>query len=293
MSRKKKGLGRGLDQLIGDKKQLSAAIDDGRLGARNVELPLGQIQPGPWQPRRRFDNKALETLSRSIAENGLLQPVVVCSVPGKTEKYWLIAGERRWRAAGMAKLASLPALLLEVEEREAALLGLVENLQRVDLNAIEQAEGLRRLIEEHKMTHKDAATRVGLTRSAVSNLLRLLSLPEAIQDLVRDGSLDMGNARALLSLPDRTVQLAVAKRACEQTTRQTEAMVASLLQRGEQSPQPTRTRDADILGLEQRLSDRVGAPVAVTHGVSGRGRMVISYRTTEQLQGILERLGLD
>ena len=228
---KPKGLGRGLDALLGGDEPTRDAL---------VTLPVGQIRPGRYQPRTKMDQQALAELAASIRAQGLMQPVLVR--PVERERYELIAGERRWRAAQMAGLAEVPALVREVPDESALALSLIENIQREDLNPLEEAAGLQRLIDEFKMTHEQAADAVGRSRSATTNLLRLLKLARPVQELVMEGALEMGHARALIAL-EAARQIEVARRVAAKglSVRETEALVQKML-RGAAGPRRNRDR---------------------------------------------------
>ena len=292
---KKRGLGRGLQELIGDREALSAVIG-GNVATTQRQLPLQRLAPGPWQPRRQFDADAMQALVQSIEKDGVLQPVIVC--PAADGNFYLVAGERRWRAAKKAGLTEIPVVEMAVDEKSAATLALVENLLREDLNAIEQARGLQRLASDYSLNHEQIGQRVGMTRSAVSNLIRLLSLPGTIQQQVENGELAMGNARTLLALPTTALQLSAAAKACEQTVRQTEAMVSGILRQQQRQPnrRPVHSKDtdADVFRLEKDLSDHLGTEVRIQHrSRQGHGKLIINYSSPDVLQGILQRLGLD
>lgn len=276
----KRGLGRGLESLL-------SSSDKPREGELRT-LPISSIRPNPWQPRQVFEPEQLEQLAASIKAQGLLQPVVVRPAG---DGYELIAGERRWRAAGLAGLTHIPAVLRQVDDRTTAALALVENLQREDLNALEKAQGIKRLIEEFGLTHQQAGEAVGHSRTHVSNLLRLLELAPAVQRLVETGQLDMGHARALLPLP-RARQEEVAEKivAQQMTVRDVEALVARLLQAPQARTPATRAADPNIADLERRLSERLGAPAQIRHGQRGKGQIVLRYGSLDELDALLSRL---
>jgi ParB family chromosome partitioning protein len=289
MSGGRKGLGRGLEALLG-----SGAKDVGTVtapaSAPETEyrtLPIDRLRRGRYQPRRDMDPEALEQLAESIRHQGLMQPLVVRRLEG--EDYEIIAGERRWRAAQLAGLHEVPVLLKVVDDETALALALIENIQREDLNAMEEAIALVRLQDEFGLSQQQVATAVGKSRAAVANLMRLVKLAPEVQELLARGDLEMGHARALLSLQP-TDQLAAARRvvAGGLTVRQTETLARKW-------PLPdTRSvaarPDADIARLEEDLSNRLGTAVDVRHGSSGSGRLVIHYTNLEVLEGILERI---
>jgi len=275
---KPKGLGRGLDALLGSDE-----------AARNESLgtvDTAQIRPGRYQPRTRMDEAALAELAHSIRTQGLLQPVVVRPVDGG---YELIAGERRWRAAQMAGLKQLPAIVREVPDESAMVMALIENIQREDLNPMEEAAGVQRLIDEFRMTHEQAADAVGRSRSATTNLLRLLKLAKPVQDALMRGTVEMGHARALLSL-DAARQIEVANRIAAKhlSVRETEALVQALL-RGPKAKKGRRT-DRDLARLEEEMSQRIGTTVEIKPARKGRGKLVLHYSSLDHLDELLKRL---
>lgn len=281
----KRGLGRGLESLL-------SSADKPREGELRT-LPVTAIRPNPWQPRQVFEPEQLEQLAASIKAQGLLQPVVVRpAAPGNGQDgYELIAGERRWRAAGLAGLTHIPAVVRQVDDRTTAALALVENLQREDLNALEKAQGIKRLIEEFGLTHQQAGEAVGHSRTHVSNLLRLLDLAPAVQGLVETGQLDMGHARALLPLPKARQEEMAEKIAAQQmTVRDVEALVARLLQAPADKAQAAKAVDPNIADLERRLSERLGAPAEIRHGQRGKGQIVLRYGSLDELDALLSRL---
>lgn len=284
---KSRGLGRGLDALLaGDEPTPEAHAMRDRL----TTLRVAALQPGKYQPRSSMDEQAIADLADSIRAQGVIQPILVR--PIGPDRYEIIAGERRWRAARKAGLDEVPVVIRDVADEAALAMALIENIQREDLNAIEEATGLQRLIREFGMTHQAVADAVGRSRAAVSNLLRLLDLPGAVRDMLSSGVLDMGHARALLALPTGE-QLATAHRAAQQgwSVRDVERYVARLLAQTEPAAAPTRSKDRDVLRLETDLSDRLGTRVEISSGKrTGSGRMIISYDSLEQLDGIIERL---
>ena len=284
MSRKKV-LGRGLDALLSDSAVAPAPGDERELR----ELPVDLIQRSRFQPRRHLDPDALEELARSIRARGVVQPVVV-RPSGDGRLYELVAGERRWRAAQMAELATVPALVRELPDDAALAVALIENIQREDLNAIEEALAVERLIGEFELTHQEAGDAIGRSRAAVSNLLRLLELREDVRKRLEDGDLEMGHARALLSLEGEAQSRAaeeVVARALN--VRQTEALVRRLSAAAPEAAPPPRG-DPDLHRLENELMERLGAPVAIRHGQRGKGQVVIRYASLDELDGILARI---
>jgi ParB family chromosome partitioning protein len=250
-------------------------------------LPVDQLQPGKYQPRTRMDAASLEELSASIKAQGVMQPILVRPVGG--ERYEIIAGERRWRASQLAGLREVPVLVREIPDEAALAMALIENIQREDLNPLEEAMGLQRLIAEFGMTHQQAADAVGRSRPAASNLLRLLQLAAPVQDLLLEGRIDMGHARALLSLSGAD-QVALAQRAAlhDLSVRQVEHLVQRMLE----PPKPGggKVVDRDVARLQDELADILGAPVAIQAARGGRGKLVIAYENLDQLDGIVSRL---
>jgi ParB family chromosome partitioning protein len=279
---KLKGLGRGLDALLAGNTG-----ESGNSGELRT-LEVGLLQPGKYQPRTRMDPGSLEELAESIKSQGIMQPIIVRSVGGG--RFEIIAGERRWRAAQLAGLSEVPTLVRDIPDDAALAMSLIENIQREDLNPLEEAAGVQRLIDEFGMTHEQAANAIGRSRSATTNLLRLLQLAEPVQEQLVTGDLDMGHARALLSLP-KADQIAFANRVVAQglTVRDTEKMVArgSLAEQGAKAKaEPSR----DLARLEEELSDIVGAPVAITANARGAGKLLIRFNDLDQLDGLIARL---
>jgi len=282
MSAAKRGLGRGLGALLSS----AEAPREGEI----LSLAISRIRPNPWQPRQVFDAEMLEQLAQSIRSQGLLQPVVVRPAG---DDYELIAGERRWRACGLAELTHLPAVVRHVDDRTTAALALVENLQREDLNALEKALGIKRLIDDFGLTHQQAGEALGHSRAHVSNLLRLLDLTPAVQGLVESGQLDMGHARALLPLTkDQQEELAEKIAARPMSVREVEAAVNRLLLAKDDAPARQITPDANISALERRLSEHLGTPVEIRHGQRGRGNIVLRYGSLDALDALLSRLNI-
>jgi ParB family chromosome partitioning protein len=279
---KMKGLGRGLDALLG------AADEPATSGEMLTLLAIDALQPGRYQPRTRMDPQALAELAESIKAQGLMQPIL--TRPLGAGRYEILAGERRWRAARMAGLASVPVLVRDVPDRNALAIALIENLQREDLNPLEEAAGVKRLIEEFTMTHAEAAAAVGRSRVAITNALRLLELAPPVQELLREGKLDMGHARALLALPAlKQIELAREAVAKQLSVRQVEALVAGLAKRA--APGARAATDRDVARLEEELSGQLGTTVKIQAGAKpGRGRLVIHYSTLDQLDGLLRKL---
>ncbi|HEX2667774.1 MAG TPA: ParB/RepB/Spo0J family partition protein [Gammaproteobacteria bacterium] len=289
MSAKRKGLGRGLDALLGGEALAPVNVAEASAGGELRQLPLDRMQRGKYQPRRDMKEEALKELADSISKQGIVQPIVVRPIDGK--RYEIIAGERRWRAAQMAGLETVPAVVREVSDKAAMAMALIENIQRADLNPLEEAEAMQRLINEFSITHQEAAEAVGRSRVMVSNLLRLLELSREVQDLVRQGALEMGHARALLALKGAS-QTAAARQVVDRgfTVRDTERLVRNKLKEaGEtRAPQGKKT-DPDVSRLERTLSEKLGAKVVV-EGKGKGGKLVIHYSSLDELDGILAHI---
>ena len=281
---KMKGLGRGLESLLGrDEPSTPAPAPD-----RQTELKVEQLQSGKYQPRSFMDDTALNELAASIKAQGIMQPILVRPVPGG--KFEIIAGERRWRAAKLAGLASVPVLVREVADNAALAMALIENIQREDLNPLEQAVGIQRLVNEFGATHDQAADMVGRSRSAVTNLLRLLGLAVPVRDLMQQGKLDMGHGRALLALVGMQ-QLEAARTVISKSlsVRETEKLVGQLLRGSERNP-AKKAVDRDVLRLEEELAQKLGTKVQIKATTKGRGSLHIQYTSLLQLDAILAKL---
>jgi len=281
MIRPKGGLGRGLDALLG-------GDDDSPPRESLLTLPVSRIRPGKYQPRTHMDPETLAGLAESIKSQGVMQPIL--ARPLGAGRYEIVAGERRWRAARMAGLATVPALVREVPDRHALAMALIENLQREDLNPLEEAAGVKRLIEEFAMTHVEAAAALGRSRVAVTNALRLLELAPPVQELLREGKIDMGHARALLALPAlKQVEIARIAVAKALSVRQVEALVAGMAKRP--GIEARAKVDRDVARLEEEVSQRLGTTVKIHTGLKpGSGRLVIQYSTLDQLDALLRKL---
>ena len=275
---KAKGLGRGLDALLGGDETPRDTL---------VTLPVASIRPGRYQPRTRMDQQALAELAASIRAQGLMQPLLVR--PVDRERYELIAGERRWRAAQMAGLDEVPVLVREVPDEAALAMSLIENIQRENLNPMEEAAGVQRLVEEFKMTHEQAADAVGRSRSATTNLLRLLKLAKPVQELVMEGALEMGHARAILALePARQVEAGNRVAAKGLSVRETEALVHKML-RGPAARRKKRA-DRDLARLEEEVAERLGTTVEIRPSRKGRGKVIVHYVSLDHLEQLLRKL---
>jgi ParB family chromosome partitioning protein len=277
---KQKGLGRGLDALL--------AANTGAESARQDTLAVTALQPGKYQPRTRMDPDSLNELAASIKAQGVMQPILVRPIGGG--RYEIVAGERRWRAAQLAGMNEVPALVREIADEAALAMSLIENIQRENLNPLEEAAGLQRLIDEFGMTHQQAADAVGRSRPAASNLLRLLHLAKPVQECLFSGELDMGHARALLPL-SKVDQARLAAQVVHKglSVRETEKLVARELNPPAKKISTERA-DRDLLRLEEELADAIGAPVKLNAKKTGAGTLEIRFGSLEQLDGIIERL---
>ncbi|SEM97844.1 ParB/RepB/Spo0J family partition protein [Nitrosomonas marina] len=276
-----KGLGRGLDALFSGNDVGGDGVAD-----KLQDVEITSLQPGKYQPRTNMDKPALEKLAESIKSQGIMQPILVRATG--VDSYEIIAGERRWRAAQLAGLTAVPAIIREVADETALAISLIENIQRENLNPLEEAMGIQRLIDEFGMTHQTAADALGSSRSAVSNLLRLLNLSEAVQELMMQGKIDMGHGRALLALTPAE-QIALANRIVMQklSVRETE----KLIQQRNQSPISKSGKiDRDLLALEETVSERLGTQIRIKSGKNGKGNVIIHYTSLDQLEDILNKL---
>jgi len=293
MAGKKTGLGRGLDALLGDVQVAPAAPAQAAAPQAGVtQLGVDQLRRGVYQPRRHMDQEALEDLARSIKAQGLVQPIVVRPVAGGGNgvNYEIVAGERRWRAAQIAGLTEVPVVVRDIPDSSAIAIALIENIQREDLNPLEEAQAIRRLTDEFELTHQAAADAIGRSRTAVTNLLRLLELGAEARALLENGELEMGHARALLALVSPRVQAEVAAQVARKglSVRETEQLVRRQLA-GKPKP-PTRSEDPDVRRLQEDLAEKLGAKVTVRAGPKGRGQLVISYNSLDELDGILSHI---
>jgi len=300
---KKRGLGRGLDALLSGsakKTRRTESESDSNSSESDIKkrsdgklynVPVEFIQPGVYQPRIDMHPEALEELANSIKAQGVVQPIIIRPVgdaAGSDQKYEIIAGERRWRAAQMAGLADVPAVIRDVPDQTAMAMALIENIQREELNPIEEAGALRRLIDEFNMTHQIAADAVGRSRASVSNLLRLLDLETGTRSLLENGDLEMGHARALLALKGEE-QSHTARQIASQglSVRETERLIKRILN---PKVKTEKKNDPNIINLQQSLSDKLGAKVLFQHGSKGRGKMVIHYNNVDELEGIIAHI---
>ena len=280
MAAKKRGLGRGLDALLGD-------VSKTQEKTQNLQtLPIEFLQRGQYQPRKDINPETLKELAASIKAQGIIQPIVVRTVA--ENKYEIIAGERRWRAAQLAALQEVPVVIKEIDNRSAMAVALIENIQREDLNALEEAEALRRLLDEFQMTHQQIAEAVGKSRATVSNLLRLLDLQNEVKNFLAKGQIEMGHARALLSLQGDK-QIEIANKVINQglTVRAVEKLIKDL----DKVHIPLDNKpDTDTLRLQAELSEKTGAKVIINHQNNGKGKLVFNYTSLEELEGIIERI---
>ena len=301
----KKRLGRGLDALLSQPTQPTQSSQDPQSSRVEVAMALPveaektvggdiavvEIHPSPYQPRRHFDEQALAELAESIKNQGLLQPLVVRSRP--QGGFELIAGERRWRAAQLANLTHIPAVVRDVTDEEASAFALIENIQREDLTALEEAMGLARLRDEFELTQQEIADAVGKSRVAVANLLRLLNLGSVTRGMLESGEIEMGHARALLALDGHSQDITARQIADQElSVRQAEALVRKVASGGDKPKAKAAAKDADTQRLEQKLTEHLGAMVSISHSSSGKGEMRIKYTSLDELDGVLKHLGV-
>ena len=310
MSTKKPVMGRGLEALLGQMTRRpepgatpaapgAAPPPENKLpGDEFAHLPLDLLQRGKYQPRVDMRQESLQELADSIKAQGIVQPIVVRPVDGaagQSQRYEIIAGERRWRAAQLAGVATVPAVIRRVPDEAAIAMALIENIQRENLNPLEEARALERLIAEFGVTHQQAADAVGRSRAAVSNLLRLLELPDEISAFVEKRELEMGHARALLGLAQRRQQIEVGQLVAKKglSVRDTEAMVRALINKpgsGGAASKDARPLDPNVQRLQDELTEKLGAPVQIQHTGSGKGKVVVSYHSLDELDGILAHI---
>ncbi|QDH71560.1 ParB/RepB/Spo0J family partition protein [Marilutibacter alkalisoli] len=293
---KKRGLGRGLEALLGPKGAAEAPALEATPGDALRTLPVDALAPGKYQPRKHWDEDKLDELAESIKAQGVIQPIVVREIAERGGKTWeIIAGERRWRASQRAGLSEIPVVVREVDDRTVVAMALIENIQREDLNPLEEATALQRLIDEFDLTHAQTAEAVGRSRAAVSNLLRLLELPPEIRVLVETRALEMGHARALLTLTPQAA-IALARQAAEhgwsvrEVEHRVQQLAAGMVPTNGKSKPARAAPQADILSLERELAESLNTRVNVLHGRGGKGRLVIHYSNLDALDGVLEKL---
>jgi ParB family chromosome partitioning protein len=295
IAKKPKGLGRGLENLLGENFEPSADVAAGGVRAPST-LPLDKLQAGRYQPRTRMDESSLQELAASIRQHGLMQPIVVR--PLAADRYEIIAGERRFRAARLAGLDEVPVMLRDVSDQNALAMALIENIQREDLNPLEEAQAIRRLLDEFQYTHEQASEAIGRSRSATSNLLRLLNLAAPVQTMLLAGDLEMGHARALLAL-ERAEQILAANQVVEKrlSVRETERLVvqqqAQPSQSGASSGGSRRPIDPDLQRLQELIAEHLQAAVELQANARGKGRLVIRFDSAEQFEGLRAAMGLD
>ncbi|HIC47448.1 MAG TPA: ParB/RepB/Spo0J family partition protein [Methylophaga aminisulfidivorans] len=283
---KKRGLGRGLDALLADVHQEENANLDDSL----QHFPLDMIQPGKYQPRIDMSQESLEELADSIRAQGLVQPIVVR--PIGQGKYEIVAGERRWRASRMAGLVEVPVLIRDVSDRSAIAMALIENIQRENLNPMEEANALFRLREEFEMTHQQAAEAVGKSRATVTNLLRLRNLNDDVKRMLENGDIEMGHARALLGL-EGTVQSEAAKQIVEKvlSVRETEQLIRRILKPSPEKKAEPVVMQADIEELEKRIANKLGKGISIKHRANGKGKLVFDYANIDELKNLMKQIG--
>ena len=281
MNKDKSSLGTGLDSLLGDRPKPE--------GVSVTQIPLDDLTPGQYQPRTKMHKSTLEELSQSIKEQGILQPLVVRRLA--SGRFEIVVGERRWRAAQLAGINSVPAIIRDWNNEETAKIALIENLQREDLNALDQAKGLFRLQREFNLSQEELGASVGKSRSTITNLLRLLSLSTEVQELLQEGKIEMGHARALLTLSEND-QLNCAKRVVSESlsVRECEAIVGGLSGAKKKSVESKTQRDPNIVSLEKELSETLGSPVEIKHSKKGAGKIIVSYKNLDALEGVLDKL---
>jgi ParB family chromosome partitioning protein len=293
MDEKKKSLGRGLEALLGASEPAQQTI---KADESIHQLSIEKIGPGPFQPRRTIREEQLKELALSIEEQGIIQPIVVrerAVVDSQTGvRFEIIAGERRWRAAQLANLDAVPAVIRTMSDASAIAVALIENIQRENLNPLEEANAFQKLIIEYEMTHQEVANAVGRARASISNTLRLLDLSSSVQALLNEAKINMGHARTLLSLTDSSMQLEVANLIIEKklSVRDTENLVRSILKGANKPKTKKQPEDPDIKRLEGSLTQKLGANVVIKHTKSGKGKLVIAYTSSDELQGILDRI---
>lgn len=293
MSTKRQSLGKGLDALLGMEVEADLDMRDSSGSPSGEgqlrELAVEFLQRGKYQPRRDINAEALEELASSIRTQGIMQPLVVRKVDD--EKYEIIAGERRWRAAQQAGLDVVPVIVREVSDEAAIAMALIENIQREDLNAMEESLALLRLQKEFQLTQQQVADAVGKSRSAVTNLMRLASLESEVQQLLERGDLELGHAKCLLALEGaKQINAARTVASVNMTVRQTEALVKKLLSGDQAKPSPEGSSSPDIKHLEDQLSEKIGAPVKIQHSAKGAGKLIFKYNSVDELDGILAHL---
>ena len=281
MSKDKSSLGTGLDSLLGNRPKSD--------GLAVSQISIEELTPGQYQPRSKLHKTTLEELSQSIKTQGILQPLIVRRLA--SGRFEIVAGERRWRAAQIAGVNTVPAIIRDLNNDEAAKIALIENLQREDLNSLDQAKGLLRLQKEFNLSQEELGASVGKSRSTITNLLRLLNLSAEVQGLLQDGKIEMGHARALLAL-NESDQINCAKRVVSESlsVRQCEAMVGSLTTETKRDNKAQTKKDPNTVSLEKELSDVLGSTVEIKHNKQGKGKLIVSFKSLEALQGVIEKI---
>ena len=281
MSKDKSSLGTGLDSLLGNRPKSD--------GLAVSQISIEELTPGQYQPRSKLHKTTLEELSQSIKNQGVLQPLIVRRLA--SGRFEIVAGERRWRAAQIAGVNTVPAIIRDLNNDEAAKIALIENLQREDLNSLDQAKGLLRLQKEFNLSQEELGASVGKSRSTITNLLRLLNLSAEVQELLQDGKIEMGHARALLTL-NESDQINCAKRVVSESlsVRQCEAMVGSLTTKTKRDNDAQTKKDPNTALLEKELSDVLGSAVEIKHNKKGKGKLIVSFKSLEALQGVIEKI---
>ena len=289
--KKRSGLGKGLDALLGKKDEVVITLNDAKNDS-SYEIEIDKIQPGEYQPRTRMDKASLEELAQSIREQGLISPILVR--PIAKNRYEIIAGERRYQASKLAGLKKVPVLVRKISNEKALAWALIENIQREDLNPLEEAAGIQRLLDEFNMTHETASQAIGRSRTATTNLLRLLNLAKPVQDRLMANEISMGHARALLSL-EPAMQVAVAQEIVKKglSVRQVETLVAEMAQRKSKKSKGSNNqrKDADTLRLEEEISNVLGTTVKINTNQKGKGKLVIEFSNLDQFDGIISYFG--
>lgn len=293
MATKKKGLGKGLDSLLGSTPIPLEQADTENTADRRTTLPIDAIKPGPYQPRSIFDEAAIDTLAESIEQHGVIQPIVVrpCDDAATDTRYEIIAGERRWRASQVANLDVVPVIIKTIDHQSALAVALIENIQREDLNAIEEAHALQKLHTDYQLTHAEVGKAVGRSRTSVSNLIRLLDLHQDVQQAVLEKTIDMGHARALLAC-EASLQPEIAKQVSAKglSVRETEALVKNYLNTATSPHKSSKKKDPDVIALEQQLSEKLGSKVNISANHQGVGKITINFRNLDVLDGIIQQL---
>ena len=288
---KKRGLGKGLDALLGDPAEISTALNQNKGNKDALKtLPVDLLQRSQYQPRKDFNKKSLQELADSINAQGMVQPIIVRAIP-RSKKFEIIAGERRWRAAQMAGIQDIPVVIKDVPDKTVMCIALIENIQRQDLNPLEEARAMDRLIKEFEMTHDAVAEAVGRSRSAVTNILRLLDLSAKVKQMLENRKLEMGHARALLTLP-AAKQIGAAETVIRQglSVRATEDLVKRLSGKSVKKKVSRRKVDPNVRKLQDNLASRLAAKVEIKHNKNGKGELKVFYSSLDQLDGILKRI---